>query len=154
VLPCVAARCSAMISRVKAQAFQVQKKQYSQCVAACCSALQCVAACCSAMNSRVKIQGSKVQKKLDNLRHLKKESGNLLSHTYPVGELPALCTPRMYQALHDHTARSFTVGPPQFTPGGVKDLVQLCIRVYKRERARERERERERTRQRKPETER
>lgn len=78
---------------------------------------------------QLKKQGFKVQKKLDNLRHLKKESFSLPSHTYPVGELPALCTPRMYQALHHHTSRSYTVGPPQFTPGGVKDLLGEPSRI-------------------------
>lgn len=50
-------------------------------------------------------------------------------HSYPVGELPALCTPRMYRALHDHTSRSYVVGPPQFTPGGVKDLISESARI-------------------------
>jgi hypothetical protein len=71
----------------------------------------------------------KIQHKLDNLRHLKAETVSMPEHSYPVGELPALCTPRMYRALHDHTSRSYVVGPPQFTPGGVKDLISESARI-------------------------
>ena len=67
---------------------------------------------------------------LATLRTLKTQArlyGNP-SHSYPVGELPALCTPRMYQALHDHASRSYTVGPPQFTPGGGRDILGETFR--------------------------
>jgi hypothetical protein len=66
----------------------------------------------------------------DNLRHLKKQTGPYLAHNYPIGELPALCTPRMYRALHDHASRSYTVGPPQFTAGGCKDILGETLRTH------------------------
>ncbi len=71
----------------------------------------------------------KIQQKIDNLRHLKAETESMPGHNYPVGELPALCTPRMYRALHDHTSRAYAVGPPQFTAGGVKDLISESARI-------------------------
>lgn len=71
----------------------------------------------------------KVQKRMDNLRVLKHESGPKAKHSYPLGELPELCTPRMYQALHDHASRSYTIGPPQYTPGGGKDVIAELARV-------------------------
>lgn len=76
-----------------------------------------------------KSHATKVQKRIDNLRRLKQVSGPRARHSYPVGELPELCTPRMYQALHDHTSRSYTVGPPQFTAGGGKDVIAEIARV-------------------------
>ena len=81
------------------------------------------------VTSQDKSQSIRVQKRMDNLRRLKEESGPGPSHNYPVGELPWLCTPRMYQALHDHPPRSYTVGPPQFTPGGGKDVIAETGRV-------------------------
>jgi hypothetical protein len=75
-----------------------------------------------------KKHAAKVQKKLATLRLLKEEAPRS-RHTYPVGELPALCTPRMYQALHDHTSRAFVVGPPQLTSGGVKDIIGEVLRT-------------------------
>jgi len=79
-----------------------------------------------------KANAVKVAKKLDNLRHLKKQTGPYLAHNYPIGELPALCTPRMYRALHDHASRSYTVGPPQFTAGGCKDILGETLRTHEK----------------------
>jgi rubrerythrin len=76
-----------------------------------------------------KANSRKIQRKIDNLRHLKTETETMPEHRYPVGELPALCTPRMYRALHDHTSRAYAVGPPQFTAGAVKDLISESARI-------------------------
>ena len=78
---------------------------------------------------RARLLEEKIQQKIDNLRHLKAETESMPGHNYPVGELPALCTPRMYRALHDHTSRAYAVGPPQFTAGAVKDLISESARI-------------------------
>jgi hypothetical protein len=52
-----------------------------------------------------------------------KEKSRLDVDFYPVGEIPDLCTPKMYEALHDHIDRSYVIGPPQFTPGYLKNLL-------------------------------
>jgi len=54
----------------------------------------------------------KIHAKMKTLRDLQLNSSPFLAHSYPLGEIPALCTPRMYEALHDHTSRR----PPYLTP--------------------------------------
>ena len=60
-----------------------------------------------------------------------KEKSRLDVDFYPVGEIPDLCTPKMYEALHDHIDRSYVIGPPQFTPGYLKNLLAgMCVLFF------------------------
>lgn len=58
-------------------------------------------------------RGKRIAAKMRMLRDLQLNTSPFLAHSYPVGEIPALCTPRMYEALHEHTARRPTVNVPQ-----------------------------------------
>ena len=64
----------------------------------------------------------KQEKSLNMLKVIQAKS-NLEKDFYPFGEIPAECTPRMYDALHEHSERAFSIGPPQRTAGGVRDLL-------------------------------
>eukprot|EP00960_Hanusia_phi_P063516 765503-Hanusia_phi.AAC.3 len=55
-------------------------------------------------------QGEKLRaqacRKLKMLQQLEELSDAHLPHSYPLRELPALCTPRIYEALHSHASRA------------------------------------------------
>lgn len=67
--------------------------------------------------------GRKISSKLKMLRDLQLNASPFLAHSYPVGEIPALCTPRMYEALHDHTFRQPNVTVSQASQEYSKDLI-------------------------------
>ncbi len=64
----------------------------------------------------------KQEKSLNMLKVIQTKS-SLEKDFYPFAEIPAKCTPRMYDALHEHSERAFSIGPPQRTAGGVRDLL-------------------------------
>lgn len=66
---------------------------------------------------------ARVRARVRVLQDLQQLSDPGIEHHYPLGEVPAMCTPRMYQALHSHAERAYVVGPPQITCGGCKDLI-------------------------------
>ena len=68
-------------------------------------------------------RGKKISAKLKMLRDLQLNASPFLAHSYPVGEIPALCTPRMYEALHDHTFRQPNVSVAQASQEYSRDII-------------------------------
>ena len=73
----------------------------------------------------------KQEKSLNMLKVIQAKS-SLEKDFYPFAEIPAKCTPRMYDALHEHSERAFSIGPPQRTAGGVRDLLTESHRRRKK----------------------
>ncbi|EKX39143.1 hypothetical protein GUITHDRAFT_165043 [Guillardia theta CCMP2712] len=63
---------------------------------------------------RLRVQAKRKFKMLQQLDEL---TDARLPHSYPLRELPALCTPRMYEALHSHASRASRPAIPRGDTG-------------------------------------
>lgn len=73
----------------------------------------------------------RTQRSIRMLRDLQLNANPYLAHSYPVGEIPSMCTPRMYEALHSHTSRAYGSGPPQLGPEYQRNLLVPADYVQK-----------------------
>jgi len=74
-----------------------------------------------------KEMSEKQERSLNMLKDIQGKSGKEQDF-YPLGEIPESCTPRMYDALHNHSDRAFSIGPPQRLAGGRRDLLTEAFR--------------------------
>ena len=69
-------------------------------------------------------EGALVRSKIRLLKQLQEQADPELSD-YPVGEIPALCTPRIYEALHQHRQRARYERRKQVTAVASRDLISM-----------------------------